>query len=139
MTKKVDSKAALRRAWRFVKVKGLDKQTAFDLAWKMERGELPKRTTAQGNQVIRVVDYSVLETVSALKEIAKKYKRYSQITGMTMDEYKSPKQRAGYGAQYKIMVNRIAKILNDNGLVYSFVDDKYTDMDDDQVQVVFVK
>lgn len=137
MTKKVDNKAALKRAWRMVKVKGIDKATAFDLAWKMERGEIPKVKTSNGNKVVRTVDYAVYEAIEVLTEKARLYNQMSEVKGMTMDNYLSPKQRAGYKSQYERTLNKAIILMARNNL--KIVDGKYCDLDDSQVQVVFVK
>jgi hypothetical protein len=107
-SKKVDSKAALKRAWRMVRVNGLDKMAAFDLAWKMERGELPK-TFKTANESVRFVDVEVKNVVMGL--IAENEAAYGD--GDLLRASKS--------------LEKMYKVLVANGLTY--INGKFTSVD----------
>jgi len=127
----VYKRQALNRAWKLIKKHGVDKAVAFDISWKMERNELPKTKSKLGNPIIRYLDPEVKTTMDALLIKAEKYERLSSSDGMTMANYRSPKQRAGYKSMSRKHYNRLLDLMKLNNIGSSMYD-----LNDPEVQVV---
>lgn len=137
--KAVNTKRALNRAWKLIKNHGVDKAVAFDISWKMERNELPKTKTKQGNPIIKFVSQEDMNKMNLLLIEINKMALLSSVDGMTMDDYRSPQQRAGYKSALVTLVKHLEKLTNKNGISgYLYSDNRMKHMYNEDIQVQMV-
>lgn len=139
MTKAVNTKRALNRAWKLIKKHGVDKAVAFDLSWKMERNELPKTKTKLGNPIVQFVSQDDMDKMNILLNEMNTMALLASMEGMSMDNYRSPKQRAGYKSALVTLIKHFDRIKGKYGIKgYLYSDHQIKQMysEDIQVQVV---